>query len=133
MKYIILSNKLKCKCCGDIIESVSRHDFVSCTCGNAICDGGKDYLRRLGNPENYIDLSEVTSEEEEEDWFEKIRSTFTWSSRGKSGDEPLHHILLKDMSTEHLENVLKTQYHIKGTYVEDWFKMELEYRNKEQL
>lgn len=42
---MILSNKARCTLCGDIIESMHRHDFVKCSCGNAFVDGGKDYLR----------------------------------------------------------------------------------------
>lgn len=42
----ILTNKIKCKYCGDIIESKYRHDFVRCKCGKVAVDGGHDYLRR---------------------------------------------------------------------------------------
>ena len=44
------------------IESVSRHDFKSCSCGAVCVDGGKDYLRRCGYPEDYVDLSVVENE-----------------------------------------------------------------------
>ncbi len=54
----ILVNRIKCNKCGDIIESKSRHDFVTCSCGAVSVDGGYDYLRRVGNPEDYTDLSE---------------------------------------------------------------------------
>jgi len=55
----IIINKIKCKKCGDIIELTYRHDFKFCKCGAVAVDGGKDYLRRLGNPEDIEDLSEV--------------------------------------------------------------------------
>ena len=42
----IVSNKAYCKRCKTEIESVHRHDFVSCQCGSIAVDGGKDYLRR---------------------------------------------------------------------------------------
>lgn len=42
---IITRNALKCKLCGDIIESKSTHDFVRCKCGKCFVDGGKDYVR----------------------------------------------------------------------------------------
>lgn len=54
----ILTNKAQCRKCGDIIESVHRHDFVTCECGSISIDGGKDYLRRLGDPGDIIELSE---------------------------------------------------------------------------
>lgn len=84
-------------------------------------------MRRTGFSEDYLDLSEVTSENEE-DWFEKVRETFTWGSRGKLGNEPLHQILLKDLTDEHLKSIIDTQWHIKGSYVEEYMKKELEYR-----
>lgn len=58
----IISNKIKCKKCGDVIESRYLHDYVACSCGACAVDGGKDYLRRLGNPDNWEELSETTEE-----------------------------------------------------------------------
>ena len=62
----IIRNAIRCKNCGEIVESKSRHDFVECKCfresgGKTGCaaDGGHDYLRWLGNPEMYEDLSET--------------------------------------------------------------------------
>jgi len=62
----IKSNKIKCLSCGCIIESFSRHDFVTCPCGKVSCDGGKDYLRRTfpSDPdEDYEELSEYENNE----------------------------------------------------------------------
>ena len=42
----ILSNKIKCNYCGDIIESKYRHDYKQCKCGKCSVDGGLDYLKR---------------------------------------------------------------------------------------
>ena len=39
-------NKIRCKRCGDIIESKTAHDFKFCKCGAVAVDGGKEYLRR---------------------------------------------------------------------------------------
>lgn len=36
---------IKCKFCGDIIVSLSRHDFKFCKCGKVAIDGGQDYLK----------------------------------------------------------------------------------------
>ena len=60
----IITNKIKCLKCGDVIESVSRHDFKYCSCGACAVDGGKDYLRRLGDKEYFEELSETVPEEE---------------------------------------------------------------------
>lgn len=55
----IISNKIKCKKCGDIIESKSTNDYKKCSCGTVAVDGGKDYLKRIGNEEDYEDISEI--------------------------------------------------------------------------
>ena len=62
---MIIENKIKCKKCGEIIESKHRHDFKFCKCGAVAVDGGKDYLRRLGNQEDYEDLSKVEDKEKQ--------------------------------------------------------------------
>ena len=62
MKEIIKKiqyNKIKCKKCGDIIESTSVHDFKWCSCRTVAVDGGHEYLERIGNQEEFEDLSYV--------------------------------------------------------------------------
>lgn len=54
----IYVNKIRCKKCGDIIESTHRHDFKFCKCKSVAVDGGKDYLRRFGSMDYWEDLSE---------------------------------------------------------------------------
>ncbi|MGM9879140.1 MAG: hypothetical protein ACI31R_03865 [Bacilli bacterium] len=54
---IIRCNKIKCKKCNDIIESTYVHDFKWCSCGAVAVDGGHEYLRRLGNEEDFEELS----------------------------------------------------------------------------
>ena len=56
-KEEIISNKIKCKKCGDIIESKSTNDYKRCSCGAFAVDGGKDYLKRIGIEEEYEELS----------------------------------------------------------------------------
>lgn len=46
-------NKVTCLTCGEVIESLHRHDFRSCSCPEETqvsVDGGKDYERRLYGP-----------------------------------------------------------------------------------
>lgn len=50
-------NAGRCRLCGDVIESKHRHDFVRCKCGAVAVDGGRAYLRRIGNPEDFEELS----------------------------------------------------------------------------
>ena len=53
----IVINKIKCKKCGDVLESKSVHDFKFCRCGAVAADGGHDYLRRCGNKDDWEELS----------------------------------------------------------------------------
>lgn len=55
----IIRNMIKCNFCGDIIESIYRHEFVSCKCGCCFVDGGTDYLRRgfANSQEDFTELS----------------------------------------------------------------------------
>lgn len=57
----IIRNAIKCKHCGDIIESTSRHHFTVCSCGCCSVDGGHDYLRRSfrNSKADYEELSEI--------------------------------------------------------------------------
>ena len=54
----IIVNKIKCRRCNDIIESMHGHDFKWCKCGAVAVDGGRDYLRRCGEREDWEELSE---------------------------------------------------------------------------
>lgn len=58
-KEEIISNKIKCKKCGNIIESKSTNDYKRCSCGTVAIDGGKDYLKRIDNEEDYEEMSIV--------------------------------------------------------------------------
>ena len=61
----IISNKIRCKSCGHIIESTSVHDFVQCSCGKVFVDGGHQYLRRgyTNSPDDYEELSETAEDD----------------------------------------------------------------------
>ena len=54
---MIIQNAVTCLACGDFIVSKHRHDFVTCTCGAVSVDGGQEYLRRVGDFGNAMDLS----------------------------------------------------------------------------
>jgi uncharacterized CHY-type Zn-finger protein len=47
-------NRARCKVCGDVVESLSVHDFKSCKCGAMSVDGGNEYIRR-----GYKDFKDV--------------------------------------------------------------------------
>ena len=54
---MIVQNAATCLACGDFIVSKHRHDFVTCTCGTISVDGGQEYLRRVGDFTNAMDMS----------------------------------------------------------------------------
>ena len=57
----IIRNAIRCKKCGDVIESKTVHDFKFCSCGSCAVDGGHDYLRRCGDLEDWEELSDSSS------------------------------------------------------------------------
>lgn len=56
-------NQAKCGKCGDVIVSKFRHDFVQCQCGAIAVDGGNDYIRRIGDPSDFIEVTEEESKD----------------------------------------------------------------------
>ncbi|MBO5143123.1 MAG: hypothetical protein J6C46_09115 [Clostridia bacterium] len=67
----IISNKIQCKHCGEIIESKHVHNFVTCKCETCAVDGGHWHLSRSfrNSPEeDYIELSE-TEEIDDDEFF----------------------------------------------------------------
>lgn len=54
---MIISNSATCRNCKDFIFSRHVHDFVTCKCGAISVDGGQEYLRRVGHPDDFIDSS----------------------------------------------------------------------------
>ena len=49
-------NAIRCKKCGDIIYSRSRHDFHWCSCESCAIDGGFDYIKITGNPSDWENI-----------------------------------------------------------------------------
>jgi hypothetical protein len=123
----ILLNRIKTPD-GTILTSYNRHNYVeykdTLTKEVLMVDGGTDYLRRnVGTYEElsvYDDGSHITR-----------RSAVHWGTRGKDGKQPLVYKLLKDLDSDHIEAILKTQHQISEFYREI-FKEELKYRFDEQ-
>lgn len=78
----ILRNRVRCNKCGDVIESKSRHDFVSCSCGAIGLDGGHDYQRlvlaRGVKGDDFTDMSEY----DKTDMSDEARTLFNDVNRG---------------------------------------------------
>lgn len=56
--------KIQCNICNDIIQSMSRHDFVRCSCGAIAIDGGDDYIKICGDMLNITFLEEELEDDE---------------------------------------------------------------------
>ena len=62
-----------------------------------------------------------------EDPHIKMRNYFKWGTYGKSGTDPYKQVLLKDMSNEHIQAIIDTQFHLtEGEII--IFETELSYR-----
>ena len=61
--------------------------------------------------------------------FQRVRDWMKWGTFGKSGREPLKWVVLKNMSDEHIEAILKTQKQISKFYRSE-FEKELAMRKK---
>lgn len=96
---VIYANRVRCKKCGDILESKSVHDFKQCRCESVFTDGGKDYIRRGGkNLSDIEDLSLTTYNgvklgSNPEYFWEHLKPAFTWKTsvtlrKGKNDCQP---------------------------------------------
>lgn len=54
----IIRNAARCKLCNDTIESKHRQDYMQCKCGAIAVDGGRVYIRRIGNASDIEELSQ---------------------------------------------------------------------------
>ena len=64
---VIKTNAVQCNHCKDVIISRHCHDFVTCSCGKVSVDGGVNYLRRAGDPNDWTELSEYVGDVPEGD------------------------------------------------------------------
>lgn len=69
----IIQNQVRCNKCGDEPYSAHRHDYVSCKCGAVAVDGGMEYLRRSGNPEDYTEMSMSMDDDILKDCVEAVK------------------------------------------------------------
>lgn len=117
---------------GTYLRSYHVHDYKehkdTVTGEIYIVDGGNHYLRRSINDVPAEDLTVYL-----DDNFEVVRMAFVWKSYGKNGEYPQGiYIALCDMTDEHIENILRTQHHVKYTYIEKLLLEELVYRMNHQ-
>jgi hypothetical protein len=126
-KERIVSNRIRTPD-GTILESMHRHDYRTYVDANGLeymVDGGLDYTRRnVHDGEPYEELTVYST-----DSHDVIREVFKWGTRGKDGNQPLKYVPLKDLTTEHIEAILKTQDHIQQ-YIRNIFLDEMIFRVK---
>ena len=123
-KYLLIRNALRTPD-GTVLQSRHRHDYVTHTDANGktyMLDGGLAYVRcsANGDEEHLI----VTLE----DTHEVIREACDWGTYGINGDQPLAYIKLCDMTTDHIEAVLKNVPSINAG-IKIAFETELEFRS----
>lgn len=90
---------------GTVLVSRNRHDYVTHTDKNGewyMLDGGDDYIKGSVNKEQPKSLALYS-----DDPHEKLREVITRGGRGINGDEPLTYVVLKDISDEWLEAIIK--------------------------
>jgi len=113
---------------GTILTSYNRHDYLThkdaITKEVLMVDGGNDYARRhVGTYEElsvYDDGTHTTR-----------RSALHWGTRGKDNKQPLTYKPIKDLDSDHIEAILRTQTQISEFY-KGVFKEELKYRFDEK-
>jgi len=113
---------------GTILTSYNRHDYLThkdtITKEVLMVDGGNDYARRhVGTYEElsvYDDGSHLTR-----------RSALHWGTRGKDNKQPLTYKPIKDLDSDHIEAILRTQTQLSEFY-KGVFKEELKYRFDEK-
>ncbi len=106
MKHLFY-NSIHCNLCGDNIQSYYRHDFKYCKCGNAMIDGGLDYVHYgyRGEPDTITHFYMFM----EDHPFSLIRQYYyRWNNVIQE------YVLLKDIPDDWLEAIL--WYYIPSDY-----------------
>ena len=110
---------------GTMLISRSQHDFVShhdiVDNAEVFIDGGiGPYIRVSGN------LTNCCLYDTDEDHAE-VRELYQWTSFGPTGFDPPKKSAIKDLATDHIEAILKTQVQLQE-HVLNMFRRELTYR-----
>ena len=95
---------LICKKCEDFVFSFYRHDFQFCKCGACGLDGGMDYNRMIGNPEDRIVV-----ESDIETVIGDIRKKMSWTQNYDKWNERLKTPItrkLNKLKTDHILGIL---------------------------
>lgn len=105
----IIQNAVQCGSCGEIMNSTHVHDYVTCSCPFRVgADGGSDYLKRVGDMSQIIDLSVYDDSPKQ-----VIKERLLWGTYGKEGKDQFKWVKLIDCTTEHLQGILNNVSNIK--------------------
>lgn len=110
---------------GTVLQSKHRHDFVQDEHGNYLDGGLEGYIRIGGSALRHWENLCVYSD----DAHEKKRESFRWGTYGPNGDQPRKWVLLRDLTTPHIEAILDTQWHL-PEHIRDMFIDEIEFRKR---
>lgn len=100
----LIQNALKYLKCGEIIHSISQHDYQTCSCTNRVMvDGGLAYSKRSYRDENLIEEYCLYNDSN----FEEIKNKLLWGTHGIEGDKPLMWIPLSSCDSHHLNSILR--------------------------
>lgn len=130
MSRNLIVNKVRCKICGEVLESRHRHDYKTCSCDQkTMIDGGLDYGRYGG-----VDLDQIEHlSVYDNDPHDLIRQSATWGTYGKNGDQPISYIKIADMTNNHINAILeKFGARVYPTMLKA-FKDELLYRQENNI
>ena len=112
---------------GTIIQSRSRHDYVTHTDANGkvyVVDGGLDYQRRS----NHGDEQDCSVYDTGDHLVR--REALTWGSYGLRRDQPLTLTTIADMSTDHIKAVIRNCSSYMNLLIKEVMVAELDHRSE---
>ena len=90
---------------GDVLTSNHVHEcdmaFIKKDGSQVGCDGGLEYLRRIGDVNHYIENSLHY-----DDGHKVCREIKLWGTRGKCGTKPPYKVSVSEMETSHMLQIL---------------------------
>jgi hypothetical protein len=96
----LIQNAVHCFKCNEIITSKDEYDYVKCTCGNTMVDGGRISPRgSCGDNSERLYLYGT-------DTTRAAMERLAWGTYGKTGQDPLKYVLLKDCTSNHLQAII---------------------------
>lgn len=107
--------KIKCNCCGDIIEGDKKGTYIPCSCGKCAIDETPYYYRIIGNFEDYeiIEPKETTPETKQmtlEEQYMKVFDYFGYENQRRKLNEEVQElndeILLYEKGEGDIKNVI---------------------------